>query len=117
MSARSRFLLAATAALSLGLPTALAGDPTEDTYMAYHRAIRAAVHCLNDDKEFDQPQQAKLGAVIEQKIDSAIATGRRLTLIEQVRSEMRDTVAKYGCASDKVKPSLDLYQAELAGAL
>ncbi len=114
-----RPLRLAAALLLVLLPglAAQAEDPVEATYLAYHRAIRAGVYCANDGKEFDQPQQARLAGVIDQKVDFKIGTGRRLTLIEQAKSEMRDLHAKHGCTGEPMRPHLDLYRAELEPAL
>lgn len=105
------------AALLALLTPAAAAETVEETYLRYHLAVRAAVHCVNADKEFDPPSWSRLSAVIDGKVNYAMGAGKRLTLIEKAKSEMRDTVFKWGCKGDKLKPHLDLYRAELEPAL
>jgi hypothetical protein len=96
---------------------AQADEAAEATYVRYHQAIRAAVHCLRNDVEFDQPEQHRMGAVIDQDVGFGVGAGRRLTLIEQAKSEMRDMVQKWGCKSDKLAPHLALFHEKLEPAL
>jgi hypothetical protein len=119
MTVLSRWAIPAAAMwLCAGLgPAALADEAAEDTYVRYQEAIRAAVHCLRSDVEFDQPEQAKMGAVIDAKVGFGVGAGRRLTLIEKAKSTIRDTVQKWGCKSDKLTPHLELFRTELEPAL
>ncbi len=103
------------ALLSLAAPAA--AETVEETYLRYHSAIRAGVHCVNAGKEFDAAVHGRLAGIVEQKVNYAIGAGKRLTLIERAKAEMRDTVAKWGCKSDKMKPHLELFRAELEPAL
>ncbi len=96
---------------------ALADEAAEATYVGYHQAIRAAVHCLRDNTEFNQPEQTKMGAVIDADVGFGVGAGRRLTLIEKAKSEMRDMVQKWGCKSDKLAPHLALFHEKLEPAL
>jgi hypothetical protein len=100
----------------LGWP-ARADEAAEATYVGYHQSIRAAVLCLRDGVEFDQPEQSRMGAVIDADVGFGVGSGRRLTLIEKAKSEMRDMVQKWGCKSDKLAPHLALFHEKLEPAL
>lgn len=105
----------AAAALVIALPAhAQEADP-ETTYSAYHRAIRAAQLC--EKRSFDQDAHAKMAIVIDEKIHYAIGAGRRLTLIEQAKSEMGHRIDRYGCEDAEVQDALALFHSDLEPAL
>jgi hypothetical protein len=96
-------------------PGARADDTTEATYSSYHRAIRAYELC--NDRRFDQAEHEKLSIYIDQKTDDSISVGRRLTLIERSKSEIRDLIDRKGCGSGEVQEALALFSSELQPAL
>ena len=111
-------VLGAALVLSAGLGwPARADEAAEATYVGYHQAIRAAVLCVRAGVEFDQPEHSRMGAVIDADVGFGVGSGRRLTLIERAKSEMRDMVQKWGCKSDKLAPHLALFHEKLEPAL
>lgn len=109
--------LAGIAALGLLLAAPVQADDAavEATYSNYHRAIVAAEKC--EKMEFDQAAHEKMAGVVDEKIHHAIGAGRRLTLIEQAKSEMRDLIDDKGCAEASVQESLALFHGDLEPAL
>lgn len=109
--------LTGLAALTLiAAAPAAADDPAaESSYSAYQRAIHAAALC--EERSFDQDAQERMSVVIDEKIHYDIGAGRRLTLIEQAKSEVGKTVDDKGCADPAVQDSLMLFRAELAPSL
>jgi len=105
----------ALVAFGLAVGAARADEATEAVYKDYHGAIEAAKLC--EKRSFDQPAHGKMARVIDEKIDYAIGAGRRLTLIEQVKSEVYKLVWYKGCASEPVSRLLALFHAELEPAL
>ena len=111
----ARPLACALVALALAAGVARADEAAEAVYKDYHGGIEAAKLCEN--RSFDQPAHAKMAQVIDEKIDYAIGAGRRLTLIEQVKSEVYNLVWYKGCASEPVARLLGLFHADLEPAL
>ena len=111
-------VLGAAMVLTVGLAwPATADEAAEASYVGYHHAIRAAVLCLRDDVAFDQAEHSRMGAVIDADVGFGVGAGRRLTLIEKAKAEMRDMVQKWGCDSDKLAPHLALFHEKLEPAL
>jgi hypothetical protein len=120
---------ALVAALALiGAAQARAGDdPVETEYLDYHRAIYAAVLCEGaglEQKTVGDPNAQQLAAAhqklaqaIAASISDEIAAGRRLHLIEQAKSEIRELKQKKGCGDAEMKRVLDIYHTELEPAL
>jgi len=103
-------------ALSFSLaPGAGAQDSVEATYSNYHRAIRAYELCNN--RRFDQAEHEKFSTYIDQRIDDSISVGRRLSLIQQAKIEIRDLIDKKGCDSSEVQDALSLFSSELQPVL
>lgn len=109
--------LAGIAALALTVAApAQADDPEmESIYSGYHRAISAATQC--DKRDFDQSDHEKMSIVIDEAVHHAIGAGRRLTLIEQAKSEIRDLVKRKGCDEPTVRDALALFYNDLEPAL
>jgi hypothetical protein len=117
-------ILAGIAVLALlaGVPRASA-DSVEDTFLRYHAAIHAAAVCEGrhlEQNSMDDPDaskiaanQERMGAVINGKVMGEIAAGRRLSLIEQAKSDVDATVKSKGCDGDEAKAWLALFHAEL----
>ena len=102
-------------AAGLAAGAARADEAQETMYKDYHGAIEAAKLC--EDRSFDQPAHGKMARVIDEKINYGIGAGRRLTLIEQAKSEVYKLVWNKGCASAPVGRLLALFHAELEPAL
>ncbi len=101
--------------LLLAAPARADDAAVEATYSSYHRAIVAAEKC--DKMSFDQAAHEKMAGVIDEKIHYAIGAGRRLTLIEQAKSEMRNLIDDKGCGEASVQDSLALFHSDLEPAL
>jgi hypothetical protein len=126
-------LLSMQAALVAGL--ALIGaaqsraddSAVESEYLDYHRGIYAAVLCEGaglEQKTVGDPNaqqlataHQKLAQAIAAGINDEIAAGRRLHLIEQAKSEIRELKQKKGCGDPEMKRVLDIYHTELEPAL
>jgi hypothetical protein len=101
--------------------------PVETEYLDYHRGIYAAVLCEGvglEQKGVDDPNAQQIAAAherlaqaISQSIGDEIAAGRRLHLIEQAKSEIRELKQKKGCDDPEMKRVLDIYHTELEPAL
>ena len=102
-------------AAGLAAGAARADEAQETAYKDYHGAIHAVVLC--DERKFDQPAHARMARVIDEKINYGIGAGRRLTLIEQAKSDVYKLVWNKGCASEPVGRLLALFHAELEPAL
>jgi len=87
----------------------------EIAYKDYYSAIHSVVLC--DERKFDQPAHAKMAQVIDQKINFDIGAGRRLTLIEQAKSDVYELIWKKGCTSEPVGRLLGVFHTELEPAL
>jgi hypothetical protein len=112
----SRGLLSAAALVGAGAFTALhAAEVPEDTYLRYHRAIVAAEQCAH--QKFGTPEQSRFATYIDGKLGTDLSAGRKLTLIEQAKTEVGDLVEKKGCGDPDVADLLALYDAELAPLL
>jgi hypothetical protein len=119
--------LVATWAL-IGAAQTLADDDTavETEYLDYHRGIYAAVLCEGaglEQKGVGDPSaqqlataHASLAQAISQSIGDEIAAGRRLHLIEEAKSDIRDLKQKKGCGDPEMKRVLDIYHTELEPA-
>ena len=105
----------AAATLALAVPVQAQDATAETAYSAYHRAIRAAELC--EGRSFDQDAHNKMGLVIDEKVHHELGAGKRLTLIEQAKSEMGESVDRYGCNDSTVQESLALFHNELEPAL
>ena len=105
---------AAAAAILLS-PIAVAQDPLEATYLRYQRAIHAAELCR--DGTFGTPEHTRMAGYIDIAINYGIATGRRLTLIEQAKGKVHDLVTGQGCADSEVGELLAIFDAEFAPLL
>jgi hypothetical protein len=105
---------AAASALA-GAPTAVAQDAAESTYLDYHKAIHAAERCRRD-HPFGSPEQSRMADYIDGRIDFAIATGRRLQLIEAAKRDVDTLVDGQGCSGD-IAGFLAVFDAELAPLL
>jgi hypothetical protein len=102
-------------AVGLAAGAARADEPHEIAYKDYYGAIESVVLC--DERKFDQPAHAKMAGVIDQKINFDIGAGRRLTLIEQAKSDVYKLVWKKGCTSEPVGRLLGVFHSELEPAL
>ena len=102
-------------ALLIAVPARADDAAAEATYLSYHRAIVAAESC--EKMEFDQAAHEKMAGVIDEKIHYAIGAGRRLTLIEQVKSETRKLIDDKGCGEPSVQDALALFHSDLEPAL
>jgi hypothetical protein len=105
----------AVLAATLAVPVQADDVAVEATYSGYHRAIRAAELC--EERTFDEPAHAKMATVIDGRINGAIGAGRRLTLIEQAKSEMGKVVEAKGCGDTSVQEALALFHGDLEPAL
>ena len=101
--------------IGLAAGAARADEAAETLYKDYHGAIESAKLC--EDRSFDQPAHGKMAQVIDEKINYGIGAGRRLTLIEQVKSEVYKLVWYKGCASEPVARLLGMFHADLEPAL
>jgi hypothetical protein len=107
--------LVAAAFVGAGAFTVHAADAPEDTYLRYHRAIVAAEQCAH--QKFGTPEHERLNTYIDGKLTTALSAGRKLTLIEQAKTEVGDLVEKKGCGDPDVADLLALYDEELAPVL
>jgi hypothetical protein len=105
----------AAALVGTGAFTVHAADAPEDTYLRYHRAIVAAEQCAH--QKFGTPEHERFDSYIEGKLATGLSAGRKLTLIEQAKSEVGDLVEKKGCGDPDVADLLALYDEELAPLL
>lgn len=105
----------AVAALLAVTPTLADDAAAEAAYSSYHRAIHAAVLC--ERRHFGQDAHKRMAVVIDEKIHYAIGAGRRLTLVEQAKSEVGRIVDRYGCDDPSIQEALTLFHAELAATL
>jgi hypothetical protein len=112
----SRGFLAAAALVGVGALTALhAADVPEETYLRYHRAIVVAEQCAH--QKFGTPEQSRFATYIDGKLGTDLSAGRKLSLIEQAKTEVNGLVEKKGCGDPDVADMLALYDAELAPLL
>lgn len=102
-------------ALLIAAPVRADDAAAEATYTNYHRAIVAAESC--EKMEFSQADHEKMAGVIDEAIHYAIGAGRRLTLIEQVKSETRKLIDDKGCGEASVQDALALFHRDLEPAL
>ena len=120
-----------TAAVPLALmilfgSAARADVTTQDDYMQYHAAIRAAALCegwkfytkgpQDPNNAYAQDAYLKMARVIREKTDDTLF-GRPLMLIERAKSDTGDLVQKEGCKSPKTLALLGLFHRELQPAL
>jgi hypothetical protein len=107
--------LLAAALVGTGAFSVRAADVPEDTYLRYHRAIIAAEQCAH--QKFGTPEHERFDTYIVGKLGTDLSAGRKLTLIEQAKTEVVDLVEKKGCGDPDVADLLALYDAELAPLL
>jgi hypothetical protein len=117
------------AALALiGAAQTRADDTAVETeYLDYHRAIYAAVLCQGaglEQKGIGDPNAQQimtahenLAQAISASIGDEISAGRRLHLIEQAKTEIRELKKQKGCDDPEMKRVLDIYHTELEPAL
>lgn len=98
---------------SLG-ESAQADETAEALYSRYHRAIEAAEQCRK--RSFSDEDQARMGGVIDAKIEHRIGA-KRLSLLTRAQREARDLVQKQGCSGNDVSALLALFDQDLAPAL
>jgi len=99
---------------------------TQDGYVRYHAAIRAAALCegwkfytkgpQDPNNAYAQDAYLKMTRVIRDKTDDTLF-GRPLMLIERAKSSTGDLIQKEGCNSPKTVALLDLFHRDLQPAL
>ncbi|HWA45299.1 MAG TPA: hypothetical protein VHA10_18910 [Hypericibacter adhaerens] len=120
-------LLAASVLIGTAQIRADENDAVETEYLDYHRGIYAAVMCEGaglEQKGVGDPNaqqltaaHEKLAQAISASIGDEISAGRRLELIEQAKTEIRDLKKQKGCDDPEIKRVLDIYHTELEPAL
>jgi hypothetical protein len=92
-----------------------AQDAAEAAYLRYQRAIHAAAVCRH--RDFSVPDDARMARYIDDKVNHAIASGKRLTLIEQAQLEIDQLVERKGCQSAEAGEIMAVFDTELAPLL
>ena len=120
-------LVAAIALFSSAQIRADDDTAVETEYLDYHRAIYAAVLCQGaglEQKGVGDPNAQQimtahenLAQAISVSVGDEISAGRRLTLIEQAKTEIRELKKTKGCDDPEMKRVLDIYHTELEPAL
>ena len=114
----TRIALAAIAAAvllsMLASQGARADEAAEALFSRYHQAIESAKQCRTLD--FDQDQQARMGGVINAKIQHRIGA-KRLSLLTKAQRDARALIEKQGCSGSDVSALLALFDQDLAPAL
>jgi hypothetical protein len=116
------------AALVVTVGRAVAATPAgEETYRLYHQAIYAAAECeglalyqhgpQDPNRTAAQAAHERMAAVISNKVNEPIATGRSLSLIDQAKRTAHDLIIGHGCSSGDVRALLALFHADLEPAL
>lgn len=94
------------AGVALGAGSAVAEDMTANWSMM-QESVRVAELCRGI--AHDRAAWAKMGPIIDAKVNHEIGGGERLTLIEAAKTDARVLVNMKGCGSDEAQNLLKTY--------
>jgi mannitol/fructose-specific phosphotransferase system IIA component len=103
--------IAFAASVTLGAGLAVADDMTASWSMM-QESVRVAELCRGI--THDRAAWAKMGPIIDAKVNHEIGGGERLTLVEAAKSDARMLVNAKGCASDDAQNLLKSYDEMMA---